>query len=432
MDHLPQSIQRGLSQDHTIEVSAWVKNAINSATKIEVFDYEKTLASKLIQYAYVSAKKMERPVNYALAAAFDLFVAAEYYKNVAHKGWYYCPQGDPLLFFPYTNVCPRCILLGNFHFEAANKPGSGSIGQATSRLLGVFLLELFAREKRELLVYRGVEPIDMIIYDPSTSTVLLAEIKAAPLQTLALAVISDKLIEAQEDGETIPITTHASSDNTTLSSSELYMCLPTLNDSQTQYKLISLGSTNRIDDKSWAYKRIEQALDSDTSLFDAYLTFWEEAFSVYNPGNTRGSNVYWLTNGCGQPNPRPRDWPLRRRGTGYESVSDGKTSVGMDRTDDIKKGIYQVLKVGAESKPQSKRSHFTVKTALISNIHAVRHYREYLTSLEDIVWTIDSSGLARKVGDLPADTEVYNLFDGIISFTESHIRDQWLEQIFRF
>jgi hypothetical protein len=432
MDHLPQSIQQGLSQDNIVEVSAWVKNAINSATKIEVFDHEKTLASKLIQYAYTSAEKVERPVNYALAAAFDLFVAAEYYKNIAHKGWYYCPQGDAFLFYPYTNVCPRCILQGNFHFEEANKPGSGSIGQATSRLLGVFLLELFAREKRDLLVYRGVEPIDMIIYDPSTGTVLLAEIKAAPLQTLALAVASDKLTEAREDGEIVSITTHTPSDNTTLSSSELYMCLPILHDSSTPYKLISLGSTNRIDDKSWAYRRIEQALDNNDSIFSTYLTFWEEAFNVYKPGNTQRSNVYWLTNGCGQPNPRPKDWPSRRRGTGYESVSDGKTSVGMDRTDDIKKGIYQVLKVGAESKPQSKRSHFTVKTALISNIHAVRHYEEYLTSLEDIVWTIDSSGQARKVGDLSPDTEVHNLFDGIISFTESHIRDHWLEQIFHF
>ena len=102
----------------------------------------------------------------------------------------------------------------------------------------------------------------------------------------------------------------------------------------------------------------------------------------------------------------------------------------MDRTDDIKKGIYQVLKVGAESKPQPGR--FTVKTALVSNIHAVRHYKEYLTSLEDIIWTIDESGQARKAGDLPPETKVFNLFDGIISFTGSHIRDTWLEQIFHF
>ena len=68
-----------------------------------------------------------------------------------------------------------------------------------------------------------------------------------------------------------------------------------------------------------------------------------------------------------------------------------------------------------------------MKTALISNIHAVRHYGDYLHSLEDVVWLIDTSKKAKKVRDLPDDMDVYNLFDGIISFTKSHIRDEWLE-----
>ena len=41
-----------------------------------------------------------------------------------------------------------------------------------------------------------------------------------------------------------------------------------------------------------------------------------------------------------QPRPRPSHWRKRRNGQGVETVSDGKTSVGMDRTDDIKKSIY--------------------------------------------------------------------------------------------
>ncbi|HEU5227445.1 MAG TPA: hypothetical protein VFU49_06495 [Ktedonobacteraceae bacterium] len=432
MDHLPDTIPHSLLENGEVEVSDWVKNAISSATLIEVFDHERTLAKKLIKSAYASTANIQYTIGIALAAAFDLFVAAEYYKSVAHKGWSYCPIGEPLLFYPYTNTCPRCVLHGNFHFSQANKPESGSIGQATSRLLGVFLLELFARENRNLIVYRGAEPIDMIIYEESTKTVLLSEIKAAPLQTLALAVSSEHLTEAQEDGSVVPINMHVSSDNISLSSSELYMCLPLRSEGQINYELISLGSVNKTEDGTWAYKCIEQALDRDNSVFERYLEFWSAAFAAYRSNNAQKDNVYWLTNACGQPSPRPRDWPQRRRGSGggFESVSDGKTSVGMDRTDDIKKGIYQVLKVGAESKPQS--TEFVVKTALVSNIHAARHYKEYLTSLEDIVWTIDKSGKARRVADLPLETRVYNLFDGIISFTESHIRDEWLQQIFTF
>lgn len=134
-----------------------------------------------------------------------------------------------------------------------------------------------------------------------------------------------------------------------------------------------------------------------------------------------------MTNGCGQPVPRPDDWP-RRRGSGYESVSDGKTSVGMDRTDDIKKAIYQVLKLGSEYKLDNDN----IKTAIISNIHAVRHYDEYLLTLRDVIWTLDSTHVAKRAIQLDPDTPMYNLFDGILSFTYSDIRDEWIEEIFNF
>lgn len=431
--HLPDPVRQSLLQDTEVKVSDWVRDAVEGATKITALNYEKTLASKLIQHAYRSAHERNLAVGVTLAAAFDLFIAADYYKSITNKGWYYCPTGEPLLFYPYTNTCPRCVLKGNFHFEKANKPGSGSIGQATSRILGIFLLELFAKAGRDLQVYKGIEPIDMIIVEESTNTVFLSEIKASPLQTLALAVSSDKLTESQGDGEVVYITKHTTADNTSLSSSEIYMCLPLTQNGHINYKLISLGSSNKIEKKSpWAYSRIEQALNSSDTVFDEYLTFWLKAYEVYATYNAQKNGVYWLTNACGQPNSRPADWPKRSNGGGYESVSDGKTSVGMDRTDDIKKGIYQVLKVGAESKLQKKRSQFTILTGLISNIHAVRHYKEYLTPLEGLIWTKDESGLAKKVSDLPPETEVYNLADGIISFTESYIRDSWLKQIFQF
>lgn len=43
-----------------------------------------------------------------LAAAFDLMVAAEYYKSVTSKGWYSCGcyETQNYIFYPYTNTCP--------------------------------------------------------------------------------------------------------------------------------------------------------------------------------------------------------------------------------------------------------------------------------------------------------------------------------------
>lgn len=434
MEDMPKLFEDELLNADDVEVSDWVQNALDSAKRLEVAPHERSLADKLIEQALRHALNERRPIGTVLAAAFDLLIAAEYYKSVSHQGWYYCPIHKPALFYPFTNTCPRCILEGGFHFERANKPESGSIGKATSRLLSVFLNQLFKRENRGLTIYQGSEPIDMLIHDATNSVVLLAEIKAAPLTTLALVVTTDAMTEPVEGEQPILITKHISTDNTSLSSNELNIFLPIRRESNNAYRFVSLGKVSLRED-NWGYKRIEQLLDQDTEFFSDYLNFWIEAYEVYKDHyraarNTSLSNTFWFTNACGQPNPRPTDWPPRRAGGGFESVSDGKTSVGMDRTDDIKKGIYQVLKVGAESKPNAKR--FQVKTALISNIHAVRHYQNYLLSLEDIVWLIDKEKKARKAGELPSDADVYNLFDGIISFTESHIRDEWIERTFIF
>ena len=102
----------------------------------------------------------------------------------------------------------------------------------------------------------------------------------------------------------------------------------------------------------------------------------------------------------------------------------------MDRTDDIKKGIYQVLKIATANKP--KAGEWRVKTALISNLHAIRHYDEYLLDLQDVMWTLDATGKAKTAKDLPADAKLYNLFDGIIAFTKNYSRDEWIDAHFQF
>ena len=220
MDNVPKSVEQDLIQGDIVEVSDWVKTALEKAKELVSYPHEKSLAHELIQQAFQAAASKGCSVGISLAGAFDLFVAAEYYKSVAHKGWYYCPQGEPALFYPFTNTCPRCVLKGEFYYEMANKPGSGLIGQATARLLSVFLEQLFITTQRKLKIYRGVEPIDMLIFDELQNVVLLSEIKAAPLTTLALVVKSEKLTDSVE-GETVDVDTHSRSDNPFLSLSEI-------------------------------------------------------------------------------------------------------------------------------------------------------------------------------------------------------------------
>lgn len=100
----------------------------------------------------------------------------------------------------------------------------------------------------------------------------------------------------------------------------------------------------------------------------------------------------------------------------------------MDRTDDIKKGIYQVLKLGAEGK--QIETDWNYKVGIISNIHPARHFDYYLKPLKDIVWTEDKSGLAKFIKDLPDDQKVFNLFDGIVALTRTYSRDEWISRLF--
>ena len=411
----------------------WIVNLLGRVKPLEIYPHEEALAAIMVDKALKNAIQTSTPNGLSLAAAFDLMVAAEYYTKITNKGWFYCPvSNNPLLIYPYTNTCPRCVLKREFYHHQANKSPSGTIGRTTSRLLCVFLSKLFEINSRKLKIYHGAEPIDVIIYDETNSTILLVEVKAAPLTTLPLAALTEVQTELGEDGEPTPCC-HSPIDNSSLASSYLNLLIPKLENNDWNYELVSLGVKGTQASSNWVYEQITRVFN-DKQLFYRYFQFWTIAYSAYSKdASGRGAvpeAVYWLTNACGQPNPRPANWPTRKSEKGYESVSDGKSSVGMDRTDDIKKGIYQVLKIAATGKP--KKSKFTVKTALLSNIHAVRHYNEYLLELQDIVWTVDETGQAKEVADLSSSKKLYNLFDGIITFTQSYIRDEWIEQNFKF
>src|SRR5690606_25346272 len=143
----------------------------------------------------------------------------------------------------------------------------------------------------------------------------------------------------------------------------------------------------------WAFRGIISLIKGNDEFFRIYSAYWNASLKSYHPKLNK--DIFWLTNACGTPSPIPTGWQKRRVGSGYESVSDSKTSVGMDRTDDIKKGIYQVLKLGSEGKPTSK--NWDYKVGIVSNIHPARHFDDYLQSLKDIVWTNDESGRAKQV-----------------------------------
>lgn len=411
----------------------WVEAALKSASPIVLEPHESALATLLVERAYEVSTKKDVSLGLTLAACYDMLVSAQYYGAVGQSGWLHCSVEEPLLIYPFTNTCPRCVLSTSFVFHNSNKPESGSIGNTTSRLLAVLLDRLIARNGRGLKIYRGTEPVDVIFYDEANRVALLAEIKAAPLTTLPLAAKASMGAGHQPKA------------HNHIEMEELFALLPQAG--SPSYRLLNIGKRADVSKKAWAFHQFERLLRDDDALFADYFRFWLRAYHAYNKTERKTDApidpVFWMTNGCGQPSPRPSDWPKTTKrkadgsvteGTSYESISDSKSSVGMDRTDDIKKGIYQVLNIGAESKRQGGK--YIVKTALISNLHAIRHHEGYLESLQDIVWARDPTdnlkGVVRTASHLPADTEVYNLFDGIISFSKNHSRDKWIDDNFNF
>ncbi len=304
MENIPKIIEQQLLQDDRVELSDWVKNAFDVARPLVVNENEIALADLLIQESFKAAQTKSFSLEVTLAAAFDLLVAAEYYSNVTNGGWYYCNNGEPGLFYPYTNICPRCRLKGAFFYEVANKPASGIIGQATSRLLGVYLSRLFAKTGKNLRFYQGAEPIDLLVYDEKEKVMLLAEIKAAPLVTLPLVIAAGEQTNLNADGNVAEIASHYPLAVADLTTQALFMLLPTFTNKAELYRLINLGSATSKGRKSagWAYGQISKALE-DRELFKQYLDFWTNAFGAYETKAT-SNTTFWFTNGCGQPSPR--------------------------------------------------------------------------------------------------------------------------------
>ncbi len=408
------------------KIDNWIDEIITRSSSIDnVNPKEEVLIEFLVKESFRISNEKGMDVNILLSSCYDLVTSAEYYSMVAHAGWLYCPHEDPRIFFHYTNCCPRHVLTNEFHFNPSNKPTSGKIGTASAKLLLIFYKCIFKYLGRSEVILRGVEPVDAIILDQTSNKILFAEIKASPLCILPLSAKSDRITQESE-GEIIT-SEHEETTISQLSNTEIDLMIPVQDGGIWKAQYFSLGKRGE-SNSLWAYEGLLNLIKSNEGFLLLYHNFWVEAMKSYYP--KRNTEIFWLTNACGTPSPIPNGWKKRRVGAGFESISDSKTSVGMDRTDDIKKGIYQVLKLGAEGKPITTKWDF--KVGIISNLHAARHFEEYLKALKDIVWTNDLSGNARYVRDLPSDSRVYNLFDGIIALSQSHTRDPWLEELFVF
>jgi hypothetical protein len=78
LEDFPKKFEAELLANEEVVVSDWVQQALNKAQELEVAPFEKNLAHKLIQKAFKFAEGKPYSTGIVLAAAFDLFVAAQY------------------------------------------------------------------------------------------------------------------------------------------------------------------------------------------------------------------------------------------------------------------------------------------------------------------------------------------------------------------
>lgn len=332
------------------------------------------------------------------AFLFDLVMSLAYIDATTgiEKSVQYCKLGT-LPFnghIGFINLCAKCYTAGIWQYQKAAKPQSGALGKLSSEVILRFIQHL-SDSFTKVVVLGGTNYADAMLEHVS-GVRIFAEVKCAPLITFPLLINLNQ--EYEENHSAV-----------TLTNSQLNECESALYVHEGLY--IPLG---KVGSQNWPFKGLVDfvANDDNEDSLNKYFEFWLRAKKSYiNKDKTDAS--FYLTNACGLP-----PSAARQQWNSKEVISDGKTSAGMDRTDDIKKAIYQTLKIGA--------THYNdknVKSAIISNLPALRHGKEYIDPLSNIIWSFDSALTTMQGVDVVVKDDFRQLFDYIITLDESVLRE---------
>jgi len=339
---------------------------------------------------------------YIKTFCFDLTMSAAYIEATAgiERSIEQCDEidGKYNTHLGFINLCAPCYVNKNkWSYQKAVKPQSGALGKLSSEVILRFVERLHPQIS-EVIAIGGTESADALLKHQN-GMFILAEVKSAPLLTYPF-LFSVPTNCLQGNHERLIIT-----------SSQLKNCDSALFLHGTG--IIELG---KVGGELWPFKPLIDFItnENNISFLQKGVDEWLKARDAY-ARRDRQNRMYYLANASGKPpvEARMRDgWPKN------ESVSDSKTSAGMDRTDDIKKGIYQSLKIGTHVKDMS-----SVRTAIISNLPAYRHGQEYIEPFINMLWGLDED-LQDQDGKrfLPED-KLRRAFDFIITLEGLVLRD---------
>ena len=343
----------------------------------------------------------------ALGAVFDLCMSLLYAERCTHTQWLYCPQEPIASFYPYMRSCPRCGRTDDLP-TVAHKPASDSIGRYASLCLAAILAELCQRTRtgwNVRLLASGRGEIDMILFNAEHA--VLCELKASPLTAFPICVFYEEPLTTEVDGEPQEVITHKATDVPTWKTQPLHLYL------LGSGKTFPLHATVRNGRVSLIPSLLGRKQDQMIEDIKAVIEVWRQMFVGYESRWSKEGHLRWFTFGCGS------------------GVDDSKNAPGLDRTDDIKKGLYQSLKLTEEYRTRCAQGR--IRVALLSNIHPVVHYTQYLEGFEDALWTHEAK-LAEDQSDPEwrrvRASDLSPFYDMLFSLTKSWIRCETLKRAF--
>lgn len=298
----------------------------------------------------------------------------------------------------FINLCSPCYIANDrWTYQKAVKPQSGALGKLSSEVILRFVEKLYP-EISEVIAAGGTQYADAVLKH-NNGMIILAEVKSSPLLTYPfLFKAPDSCLAG----------THQ----------KLVITSSQLRDCESAIYMHGAGTIKlgKVGTNLWPFKPlVDFFISEENSLFvQNCINAWLAARDAYSRKD-RNDMMYYLANASGRPPRIAKDrdgWPQA------ESISDGKTSAGMDRTDDIKKGIYQSLKIGTYIQNEKM-----FKTAIISNLPPYRHGSEYVSPFIDMVWGLDEHMEEEEGRKFIAEDNLRRVFDFIITLEDPILRE---------
>jgi hypothetical protein len=346
----------------------------------------------------------------ALAAAFDVICNAEYiHGRVVDSKWIYCNRDDstPKAYYSFLKQCPRCCLdrgLESRLSGAQHKPTSHHIGEITTVTMALLLQFITAALDQPLdiaTITKQSHDVDAIGF--REDLLLLFEMKSSPMVTFPLvADLNGPLLTEGDDG-VLEYPQHALIDMT---AGDIPVGLSIPHGGWD----IPLGSRQR---GEWPYRQLFDFFGIEGN-FMRYLSAWIELYNAYKIPKVRRTGrdiaLAYLVNGWG------------------DEIDSNKTKPGLGRTDDIKKGTYQLLKFGAYYRDDSSR--LKVRGALVANLDPLFLRAGYVDGLVDARWAPGSDFIHENGEYRISENLLRFLYDGIVTFNQPTLNDPIVATLF--